>query len=82
MRHIFFLIAALTIPAALFAHGVEASLGTGGAFFAACTVRFCYSTGEDMSFAKIKLYSPASPDVDVLQGITDMAGYFSFVPAA
>jgi nickel transport protein len=72
--------AALLFPAGLAAHGVEVSLVTGETEFGGETVRFMYSTGEEMSFAVIRVFAPSRPGVETLQSLTDRNGYFSFVP--
>jgi nickel transport protein len=70
----------ILVPAAVFAHGVEVS--EAGAETAALvqTARFMYSTGEPMMYAKIHVYPPSAPDMEILQSITDRSGYFSFLP--
>jgi nickel transport protein len=70
--------AALLLPAAAFAHGVEIYDLTGQA--GARTLRFMYSTGESMLFAQVKVYPPSTPDATVQETMTDRDGYFSFVP--
>jgi nickel transport protein len=66
-------------PAALFAHGVEVS-DRGNSDGALRAVRFMYSTGEPMMYAKIKLFPPARPDTEILSSITDRNGIFAFLP--
>ncbi|GHT56104.1 hypothetical protein FACS1894109_04130 [Spirochaetia bacterium] len=81
MRHLFvcfILAAALFLPAAVFAHGVDISDVTGQA--GVRTVRFGYTDGEYMLFAKVKVYAPSAPDATVQESMTDQDGYFSFVP--
>jgi nickel transport protein len=39
-----------------------------------------YSTGEEMSFAIVRIFAPSRPDVETLQSLTDRNGYFSFIP--
>ncbi|MDR1636067.1 MAG: hypothetical protein LBR93_01890 [Treponema sp.] len=73
-------LAALLFPAVLEAHGVEVSRVTGAAEFGAETVRFMYSTGEEMSFALVRVFAPSRPDVEILQTLTDRNGCFSFIP--
>jgi nickel transport protein len=73
-------LAALLFPALLAAHGVEVSRVTGETEFGAETVRFMYSTGEEMSFAVVRIFAPSRPDVEILQSLTDPNGYFSFIP--
>lgn len=70
----------ILIPETLFPHGVEVSNITAETSGAVQTVYFKYSTGEPMMYAKIRLYPPATPDIEILQSITDRGGYFSFVP--
>jgi nickel transport protein len=79
---VFFLtvLAVWIFPAALFGHGVEASCVSGETPMPVETVRFMYSTGEPMMYAKIHLYSPSRHDTEILQAIADPNGYFSFVP--
>jgi nickel transport protein len=72
--------AAAFFPAALFAHGVEVYEVSGETAGAVRTLRFVYSTGEPMMYAKIFLYPPSSPRTEILQSIADRGGYFSFVP--
>jgi uncharacterized GH25 family protein len=72
------LAAALFLPAAAFAHGVDISDVTGQA--GVRTVRFGYTDGEFMLFAKVKVYPPSAPDAAVQESMTDRDGYFSFVP--
>jgi hypothetical protein len=72
------LAAALLLPAAVFAHGVEIYDETGQA--GVRTLRFMYSTGESMFFASVKVYPPSTPDATVQESMTDRDGYFSFVP--
>jgi nickel transport protein len=74
------LAAALLFPIGLAAHGVEVSLVTGETEFGGETVRFMYSTGEEMSFAVIRIFAPSRPGVETLQSLTDRNGYFSFIP--
>jgi nickel transport protein len=75
-----FLCALLTmvLPAAAFAHGVEAAEATGQVSLR--TARFMYSTGEPMLFAKVKVFSPSRPDSPAQESVADLNGYFSFVP--
>jgi nickel transport protein len=72
--------AAVLFPAALFGHGVEVYEAGGETAGMVHTVRFMYSTGEPMMYAKIFLYPPSSPRTEILQSIADRRGYFSFVP--
>jgi nickel transport protein len=71
---------ALLFPVILAAHGVESSIATGAAGFGAETVRFMYSTGEEMAFTLVRVYAPSRPDTETVQSITDRNGYYSFVP--
>jgi len=75
-----FLLSGLLSPDVSFAHGVEASEVTDGTGRSVRSVRFAYSTGEPMMYAKVKVYSPSSPNMEVLQGGTDRNGLFSFIP--
>ncbi|MDR1420903.1 MAG: hypothetical protein LBI86_11050 [Treponema sp.] len=70
--------AALFLPAAVFAHGVDVSEVTGQADVR--TVRFGYTDGQSMLFARVKVYPPSTPDATVQESMTDRDGYFSFVP--
>jgi nickel transport protein len=72
------LTAALFLPDAAFAHGVDISDVTGQA--GVRTVRFGYTDGESMLFAAVKVYPPSTPDATVQESMTDRDGYFSFVP--
>lgn len=74
------LLAALVFPTAAFPHGVEVYNVTGGTPAVVQSLRFMYSTGEPMMYARIKLYAPSASDAEVLQTVTDRNGYFSFVP--
>jgi nickel transport protein len=65
-------------PLFLFAHGVEVSEISDSD--AVRTLRFMYSTGEPMAYAKVRVFPPAKLDTEVLQTITTWNGYFSFVP--
>jgi hypothetical protein len=68
----------VVLPVAVFAHGVEVfnETGTPGVQ----TVRFGYTDGEPMLFARVKVFSPSSPDAPVQESVADRAGYFSFIP--
>jgi nickel transport protein len=70
--------AALLFPAVLAAHGVEVSFGAEA--FGSEAVRFMYSTGEEMSFALVRVFAPSRPDTETLQSLTDRNGYYAFVP--
>ncbi|GHV51111.1 hypothetical protein AGMMS49579_05830 [Spirochaetia bacterium] len=81
MRHFFvwlFLTVILFLPASAFAHGVDISDVTGRT--GVRTIRFGYTDGEYMLFAKVKVYAPSAPDAAVQESMTDRDGYFSFVP--
>jgi hypothetical protein len=67
----------LNLPAALFAHGVDISDVTGRQDVH--TVRFSYTDGTPMLFAKVKVFPPSSPDAPAQESIADRNGYFSFV---
>jgi hypothetical protein len=66
------------LPAGIFAHGVEVSDETGRPDVR--IIRFAYTDGEPMLFAKVKVFSPSSPDAPAQESIADRAGYFSFIP--
>ncbi|MDR1352830.1 MAG: hypothetical protein LBK05_06060 [Treponema sp.] len=68
----------LILPAAVFAHGVEVSGETGRPDVR--TVRFMYTDGESMLFAKVKVFAPSSPAAAAQESIADRYGYFSFIP--
>ena len=67
----------LILPAAIFAHGVEISDVTGQQDI--YTIRFSYTDGTPMLFAKVKVFPPSSPDAPAQESIADRNGYFSFV---
>jgi uncharacterized GH25 family protein len=67
----------LNFPAAVFAHGVEISDVTGRQNVR--TIRFFYTDGTPMLFAKVKVFPPSSPDAPAQESIADRNGYFSFV---
>ncbi|MDR2245378.1 MAG: hypothetical protein LBE17_01685 [Treponema sp.] len=67
----------LILPAAAFAHGVEISDVTGREDV--CTIRFSYTDGTPMLFAKVRVFPPSSPDAPAQESIADRNGYFSFV---
>jgi len=73
------LIMSALVCADLFAHGVEPSDATSEMSAGIKTVRFIYSTGDPMSYAKTRVYPPSSPDTEILQSLCDRNGYFSFV---
>lgn len=75
---LFALGAGIFLPGSIHAHGVEVYDATGEGTPA--VVRFMYSTGEPMMYAKVKLYPPSRPDVESLQSVTDRKGIFSFIP--
>lgn len=68
----------LIVPYTAFAHGVEVSDVTG--LPGVRTVRFSYTDGTSMLFAKIKVFPPSAPDAPAQESIADRDGYFSFVP--
>jgi nickel transport protein len=70
----------LLFPAILAAHGVDPSVATGTTGFGTETVRFMYSTGEEMAYTLVRVYAPSRPDTETVQSITDRNGYYSFVP--
>lgn len=65
-----------TLP--VFAHGTEVSLRKTGGPGDAVVAAFSYSTGEAMSYAKIKLYAPDGREV--LSSVSDRNGLAVFVP--
>ena len=67
----------MILPAAIFAHGVEISDVTGRQDV--CTVRFSYTDGTPMLFAKVKVFPPSSPNAPAQESVADRNGYFSFV---
>ncbi|MDR1319160.1 MAG: hypothetical protein LBJ90_06000 [Treponema sp.] len=69
---------ALFLPALVFAHGVEVFDETGKP--EVHTVRFMYTGGESMLFAKIKVFPPSSPNAAAQESVADRYGYFSFIP--
>jgi nickel transport protein len=77
----FLLVIGFLLPAALFGHGVEVYDVT-GEDRPAQTIYFRYSTGEPMSFAKIKIFPPSTMErnVESLVSITDRNGMFCFIP--
>jgi uncharacterized GH25 family protein len=81
MKYVFVVVSMifiLVLPVAVFAHGVEVFNETGNP--GVQTIRFGYTDGEPMLFAKVKVFSPSSPDAPVQESIADRAGYFSFIP--
>ncbi|GHV88386.1 hypothetical protein AGMMS50267_07460 [Spirochaetia bacterium] len=68
----------LIFPGTAFAHGVEVSDVTGQA--GVHTVRFSYTDGTSMLFAKVRVFPPSSPDAPAQESIADRDGYFSFIP--
>jgi hypothetical protein len=79
MKHLLVLTAlVLLLPAAASAHGVEILDETGRPDVH--TVRFMYTDGESMLFARVKVFSPSSPGAAVQESIADRYGYFSFIP--
>jgi nickel transport protein len=67
----------LILPASVFAHGVEISDVTGQQDI--YTIKFSYTDGTPMLFAKVKVFPPSSPDAPAQESIADRNGYFSFV---
>jgi hypothetical protein len=65
------------LPAAVFAHGVEIADVTGQR--EVYTIRFSYTDGTPMLFARVKVFPPSSPDAPAQESIADRNGYFSFV---
>jgi hypothetical protein len=63
---------------AVFAHGVEIFDETSKPDVH--TVRFMYTDGESMLFAKVKVFPPSSPDAAAQESVADRYGYFSFIP--
>jgi hypothetical protein len=68
----------LILPALVFAHGVEVFDETGTP--EVHTVRFMYTDGESMLFARVKVFPPSSPDAAAQESVADRYGYFSFIP--
>jgi nickel transport protein len=71
----------LVIPSYIFGHGVEV-YDVSGEDRPVRIVYFKYSTGEPVSFAKIKIFPPSTRDrnVESLVSITDRNGIFCFIP--
>jgi nickel transport protein len=71
----------LVLPAQVFGHGVEV-YDLSGEDRPVRTVCFKYSTGEPVSFARIKIFPPstAGKNVEALVSITDRNGIFCFTP--
>jgi hypothetical protein len=67
----------LNLPVTVFAHGVDISDMTGRQDVR--TIRFYYTDGTPMLFAKVKVFPPSSPDAPAQESIADRNGYFSFV---
>jgi nickel transport protein len=59
------------------AHGVAATAINAGAVAA---VEMLYNTGEPMAYAEISVFSPSSPDKEVIAGFADRNGRYAFVP--
>jgi nickel transport protein len=72
--------AALLFPAALFGHGVEVYEETDRTRGSVRVIRFTYTTGEAMMYARVFVYPPSSPAMEILQGTTDRNGVFCFLP--
>jgi hypothetical protein len=75
-----FIGAVLLVPMALFGHGVEASEKTGGDRDSVRVIRFAYTTGEAMLYARVVVYPPSNPAREILLGTTDRNGIFCFLP--
>ncbi|MDR2802939.1 MAG: hypothetical protein LBB22_01455 [Treponema sp.] len=71
----------LVLPAYIFGHGVEV-YDISREYRLVRVVYFKYSTGEPISFAKIKLFPPSTVEknVESLVSITDRNGNFCFIP--
>ncbi|MDR2795766.1 MAG: DUF4198 domain-containing protein [Spirochaetaceae bacterium] len=71
----------LFVPVCVFGHGVEV-YDISGEAGPVRTVYFKYSTGEPVSFAKIKTFPPSTRErnVESLVSITDRNGIFCFIP--
>ncbi|GHV82945.1 hypothetical protein AGMMS50212_02850 [Spirochaetia bacterium] len=69
------------LPSTVFSHGVDV-YNVSSEKQAVQTVYFRYSTGEPVSFAKVKLFPPsmAEKNIESLVSITDRNGLYSFVP--
>jgi hypothetical protein len=67
----------LHLPAAVVAHGVDIADVTGRQDVR--TIRFSYTDGTPMLFAKVTVFPPSSPDAPAQESIADRNGYFSFV---
>jgi nickel transport protein len=78
---VFALAFGLVFPAYIFGHGVEV-YDLSAEDRPVRTVYFKYSTGEPVSFAKIKIYPPSTrgKNVETLVSITDRNGIFCFIP--
>ncbi|MDR1363612.1 MAG: DUF4198 domain-containing protein [Spirochaetaceae bacterium] len=78
---VFALAFGMVFPVYIFGHGVEV-YELNAEDKPVRTVYFKYSTGEPVSFAKIKIYPPSTRDknVESLVSITDRNGIFCFVP--
>lgn len=72
---------ALLLPANVSGHGVEV-YDVSGEDRPVRTVYFRYSTGEPVSFARIKIFPPSTRErnVEALVSITDRNGVFCFIP--
>jgi hypothetical protein len=78
MKYLFVVaILVLSLPARIFAHGVEAAEVSGRPDIR--TVRFGYTDGGPMLFARVKVFAPSSPDTPAQESVADRGGYFSFV---
>ncbi|MDR1586049.1 MAG: hypothetical protein LBS57_01190 [Treponema sp.] len=75
---IFLLHLLMNLPVTVFAHGVDIADMTG--LQDVRTVKFSYTDGTPMLFAKVKVFPPSSPDAPAQESIADRDGCFSFVP--
>jgi len=71
---VFFLAIFFLAPCAVFAHGVMGEVGRGG-----IVVGAKYTTGEPMSYAKVKISAPGAK-LPFQSGRTDRNGRFCFFP--
>ena len=80
--------AAICLAVALLLTGTVAQVSA-HALYAADTrhdgvvlVQFAYSSGEQPTYAKVEVYSPADDQVEFQNGRTDAQGRFAFMPDA
>ena len=80
--------AAISLAVALLLAGAAAQVSA-HALYAADTrhdgvvlVQFAYSSGEQPTYAKVEVYSPADDKVEFQNGRTDAQGRFAFMPDA